>query len=385
MLGLLAFFSTIVFFSPVVNLLLLPIAFYRLFMTNYGRDLSFLKAWHKIGILLLLLSAFLSVAVFAFVEPLIGNFEKSILGAFPYVVLILISLLVGMAFRRKDLMVVLFLISFEIAIGAAEYIVGVHSFFSVEFKGQTQIGDTELLYYNRVFGLSVNSSVYAFKVLVGFVILMAIRSELSRRVFLLCAAIIMVGLLTSFNRTAIVAVVISLMFYYATNWRVMLSGCVVGCALGAFYLSTIIENLTRGRGELDLSGRDFVFYEFFTILKQSPFFGNAAQKVWLQINDGLYHAHSSYLEFLVSNGIFISLLFFSGYYLLVLRGRMLAALPLLIYSVFQYGLLWGLVFNDVVFFGLMFYLLRAKSEQRTVKVKLRTASGDKLSSGNEGD
>ncbi|WP_420234149.1 O-antigen ligase family protein [Pseudomonas sp. ABY48] len=314
--------------------------------------------------MLLLLSAFLSVAVFVFADPLIDNFEKSILGAFPYVVLILIALFVGMAFRRQDLIIVLLLVLFEIAVGLAEYIVGVHSFFSVEYKGQTQIGDTELLYYNRVFGLSMNSSAYAFKVLVGFVILMAIRSELSRRVFLICAGILAVGFITSFNRTAIVAATIGLMFYYATNWRVVLSGCVVGCAVGAFYLSTIVDNLTRGRGELDLSGRDFIFYEFFNVLNQSPFFGNAAQKVWLEINDGLYHAHSSYLEFLVSNGIFISLMFFSGYYLLVVRGRMLAALPLLIYSVFQYGLLWGLVFHDVVFFGLMFYLLRARSERR---------------------
>lgn len=366
MLGLLTFLSTIVFFSPVVNLLLLPIVLYRLFLTRYGRSLSYLKVGHKIGMMLLLLSAFLSVAVFVFMEPLIGNFEKSILGAFPYVVLILISLFVGMAFRRHDLIVVLLLVFFEIAVGFAEYIVGVHSFFSVESKGLTQIGDTELLYYNRVFGLSMNSSVYAFKVLVGFVILMAIKSELSRRVFLVCSVVLAVGFITSFNRTAIVAAAISLIFYYVTNWRVVLSGCVVGCAVGAFYLSTIVDNLTRGRGELDLSGRDFIFYEFFNVLDQSPFFGNAAQKVWLEINDGLYHAHSSYLEFLVSNGIFISLVFFSGYYLLVLRGRMLAALPILIYSVFQYGLLWGLVFNDVVFFGLMFYLLRSKSPKINV-------------------
>jgi O-antigen ligase len=219
----------------------------------------------------------------------------------------------------------------------------------------------------------MNSSVYAFKVLVGFVILMAIRSELSRRTFLICAAILVVGFVTSFNRTAIVAVAISLMFFYASNWRVVLFGAGVGCVTGIFYLSIIIENLTRGRGELDLSGRDFIFHEFIAVLQQSPFFGNAAQKVWLQINDGLYHAHSSYLEFFVSNGIFISLLFFLGYYLLVLRGRMLVALPLLIYSMFQYGLLWGLVFNDVIFFGLMFYLLRSDSKRR---VSMRVSGGE---------
>ncbi|MDT8904339.1 hypothetical protein SAMN03159376_00889 [Pseudomonas sp. NFACC09-4] len=364
MLGLLAFLSTIVFFSPVLNLLLLPIAFYRLFFTGYGRDFSFLKVGHKAGLILLLLSAFLSVVVFLLMEPLIGNFEKSILGAFPYVVLILISLFVGLVFRRMDLIVVLLLVFFEIVVGAAETIAGVHSFFSVEYKGQTQIGDTDLLYYNRVYGLSMNSSVYAFKVLVGFFILMAIKSELSRRVFFLCSAVIAIGFVTSFNRTAIVAAAISLMFYYVKNWRVVLLGGVVGCAVGFFYLSAIVENLTRGRGELDLSGRDFIFHEFSEVLYQSPLFGNATQKVWLQINDSLYHAHSSYLEFLVSNGIFISVLFFTGYYFLVLRGRMLAALPLLIYSVFQYGLLWGLVFNDVVFFGLMFYLLRSSSARK---------------------
>lgn len=369
MLGLIAFLSTTIFFSPVINLLLLPVVFYRLFLTSYGRDLSFLKTGNRLGILLLLLSAFLSVAVFFFMEPLIDNYEKSILGAFPYVVLILFALCVGMAFRRKDLIVVLLLVLFEIFVGLAEYVAGIHSFFSVEYRGQTQLGDTELLYYNRVFGLSLNSSVYAFKVLVGFVILMAMKSELSLRVFLVCAAIIAVGFVTSFNRTAIVSAVIGLVFYYVTNWRVVLSGCAVGVVVGIFYLTTIVENITRGRGELDFSGRDFIFNEFLAVLSQRPLFGNAAQKVWLQINDGLYHAHSSYLEFLVSNGVVISLLFFSGYYLLVLRGHILAALPLLIYSVFQYGLLWGLVFHDVVFSGLMFYLLRSRCEQRVASSK----------------
>lgn len=365
MLGLLAFLSTTVFLSPVVNLLLVPIAFYRLFVTRYGRDLSYLKVGHQIGLILLFLSAILSLAVFTFMDPLVSNFEKSILGAFPYLVLILVALIVGMAFRRSDLIVVLLLVLLEIAVGVTEYVAGVHSFFSVEHRGQTQIGETELLYYNRVFGLSMNSSVYAFKVLMGFVILMAIKSELTRRIFLVCAAIVAIGFITSFNRTAIVAAGLSLMFYYATNWRVVISGCLLGGAAGILYLSTIIENLTRGRGELDLSGRDFIFSEFLDVLKQNPFFGNAAQKVWLEIHGGLYHAHSSYLEFLVSNGILISIIFVLGYYILVLRGRMLAALPLLIYSVFQYGLLWGLVFNDVVFFGLMFYLLRSGSKKRS--------------------
>lgn len=370
MLGLISFLSTTVFFSPVINLLLLPVAFYRLFLAGDCRGFGFFRTSHWLGIALLFMSACLSISVFLLVDPLVGNFEKSLVGGFPYLVLILVSLFVGSVFRKRDLIVVLFLIFVEILVGFIEYVLGVHSFFAVNFTGQTQIGETELLYYNRVFGLSLNSSVYAFKVLVGFVILMALKQDLTKRFFFFCSAIVVVGLVTSFNRTAIIAVVISLFFRYVTNWRFLLASF-AGCGVvGIFFLSSFVENLTRGRGEVDFSGRDIVFGEFMEVFNRSPFFGNASQKVWLNINDNLYHAHSSYLEFLTSNGIFISLLFFSGYYLLILRGRILVALPLLVYSIFQYGLLWGLVFHDVVFSGLMLYLLKSECEANASRLML---------------
>jgi hypothetical protein len=370
MLGLIAFLSTTVFFSPVLNLLLLPIAFYRMLLScRQGWDISFLKVEHILGALLLFLSAILSVVVFLLVDPVVENFEKSLLGAFPHVLLILVSLFIGLVFRKQDLIIVLVLVFVEIALGAAEYIAGTHSFFAIDFKGQTQVGDTDLLYYNRVFGLSVNSSAYAFKVLVGFVILMAIKSELSRRVLLLCIAVLVVGFVTSFNRTAIVAVGIGFLVLYCNNWRVLLASFTSGCVVCVYYLSSLIDNFNRGKDGVDLSGRDYIFNEFLTLLMQRPFLGNATRKVWLQIDGNLYHAHNSYLEFMASNGIFISLLFFTGYYLLVLRGRLLIALPLLVYSVFQYGLLWGLVFHDVVFFGLMFYLLKSEYGIQTSPVQ----------------
>lgn len=310
MLGLLAFLSTTVFFSPAINLLLLPIALYRLFLTNQGRDIGFLAGRHQCGLILLFLSVFLAVAAFAFVDPLVVNYEKSMLGSFPYVVLIFSALCVGMAFRKRDLLIVLLLIFIEIFVAIAEYLVGTHSFFSVEYRGQTQIGDTGLLYYNRVYGLSQNSSAYAFKVLVGFAILTAIKPEITRRTLIICGGILLVGFLTSFNRTAIIAAVIGFSFNYLRNWRALFFSCMVVGVVAFYYLSTIVENVTRGKGELDLSGRDYIFNEFLSVFLQSPYFGNAAQKVWLEIDESLYHAHNSYLEFLTSNGMFISILFF---------------------------------------------------------------------------
>ncbi|SJM89826.1 membrane hypothetical protein [Crenothrix polyspora] len=238
----------------------------------------------------------------------------------------------------------------------------------IKFRSKSKIGEG-IVYYNRVFGLSVNSSAYAFKVLVGFVILMAIKSQLSRRVLLLCIAILLVGFVTSFNRTAIVAAGIGFLMFYCNNWRVLLASFTSGCVVCVYYLSSLIDNFNRGKDGVDLSGRDYIFNEFLTLFMQRPFLGNATRKVWLQIDGNLYHAHNSYLEFMASNGIFISLLFFTGYYLLILRGRLLIALPLLVYSVFQYGLLWGLVFHDVVFFGLMFYLLKSEYGVQTSPVQ----------------
>lgn len=360
MIGLLSYLSTTLFFSPALNLLLIPIAIYRFLLKKEMRQVGFLKTGQKVGMVLILISVALSIVIFIFFSPVISNFEKSITGPFPYLLLILVSMLVGWTFDKGDAKIVIFLVFLEIIVGAAEYILGTHSFFSVAYRSQNQIGETDLLYYNRVYGLSLNSSIYALKVLFCLFLLIVFRSEVGKRFWAIGWLFVAVGFFTSFNRTAIVAGVVSLLIVYRKKIQgslFILISVVIGFL---FYFDELYRAFTRGSGEVDLSGRDHIFSYFLEILSQNPILGNASRKVWLDIGGRLYHAHNSYIELAVSNGIIVTILFFLGYYFLFLRGALLYAAPLLIYSLFQYGLMWGLSFHDVVFFGSMFYVMRKR-------------------------
>src|SRR5690606_14288564 len=118
----------------------------------------------------------------------------------------------------------------------------------------------------------------------------------------------------------------------------------------------LLANFSKGEGQVDMSSRDYIFSEFWKVFLDNPIVGNSGAKVWLEVGGLNYHAHNSYLELLASNGVVVTLLFLVGVYLAFISGRFIVALPFLVYSIAQYGLFWGISFNDVVFFGLMCFL-----------------------------
>lgn len=365
LIGIISFLSSMAFVSPALNLLLLPIAFYRIFILRKVRVYSVLRINQQVGLVLMIVALGLSGVVYLIMPVAISNFDRSIVGGVPYIWLIFASLFIGLAFDRNDLRAIAVLVFIEIGVGALEYYLGVHSFLSVKFLGETQIGDTDLLYYNRVFGLSSNSSVYAFKVLAAFAIILAFREKLGKRTLILCGAILVAGFITSFNRTAIIAACIGLALVYSRSLKSILAIAIVGVAAA---LSLNLERMfTRGQGHVDLSGRDIVFGEFYKFIDGHLFIGNACEKVWIFIDGALYHAHNSYLELVASNGIVIAPIFFLGFYLFAIRGRFREASVFLVFSVYQYGLLWGLTFNDIVFAGLMSVLLAEKIKDRNAR------------------
>jgi len=364
--GLFTFLTTTFVISQAANILLVPLAIIRLL--RGGLASNRMSGAQKIGWGLLIVAALVTTIVFTFGRPVIENYENSIAAGFPYILLIILSLIVGWGFKKSDLKIILVCVIVEIFVGIAEYIYGIPSFFGVQNMGDTMIGDTDLLYFNRVFGLSLNSSVYAFKVMLGLVILLYLDKELSRKVFLFASALIAAGFVTSFNRTAIIAAVVGVAIHYRKNWRVWLWGIPAALIALVAVAPYLMENFTRGRDEFDWSGRDVVFANFLSFLNDHFFFGNATRKVWLYLNGDLYHAHNSYLELVASNGMIISLIFLAGYYLVLLRGRLSLAAPILIYSLFQYGIFWGLVFHDIVFAALMFHALR-EHRQKAREIK----------------
>jgi len=355
MIGVVSFLSTVVFFGPTLLLLLLPFCFYLFFRNGVSR--AHFSGVGGIGFLLICIAAFIAVLFFLLFEAQYENFDKSIVGAFPYILMVVASIVIGLTVSYRDLKIVLYLIVLEVIVGLAEYIVGVPSFFNVQARGLTDFGSTELLYYNRVYGLSYTPSIYAFKVLVGVVLLNAflMNETISRRVYYCLMALMVAGLLVSFSRTTIVSVAVGLMVLHVKNWRWGLAALMLALAGFVFYYDVVLQQFTRGSGEVDLSGRDFIFPIYVEVIEDFPLIGNAASKLWLDVGGRIYHAHNSYLQLFASNGILISLLFCFGYYLFVLRGRLVLALPILIYSTFQYGLFWGLSFHDIIFCAIMMW------------------------------
>nr|WP_196939971.1 hypothetical protein [Sphingobacterium pedocola] len=118
----------------------------------------------------------------------------------------------------------------------------------------------------------------------------------------------------------------------------------------------VLDQVFRGKTEVDLSHRDEIFYFFITFIKENIFFGNFAQKLWYSPSfNELYHAHNSYLETLASAGLFLSIIILILVANLVLKNKnsIKFILPMLVYSLSQYGILWGVSFFDIIFFAIL--------------------------------
>jgi hypothetical protein len=67
----------------------------------------------------------------------------------------------------------------------------------------------------------------------------------------------------------------------------------------------------------------------------------------------LIHAHNSFLEFIASNGIVISLLFFAFLFLIWKKKNILLIMAILFFCLFQYGIFWGYSILDVIFVAIL--------------------------------
>src|SRR5690606_20529791 len=108
----------------------------------------------------------------------------------------------------------LVLLLFEIVIGIIEYALGVPYLIKPEnMLDTTSYGESDLLYYNKVFGISKSLSLFAQKVFVGVVTY--VFAPFRKRFFsFLAIGILIVGLIITFNRSALGASVLFLLFVF---------------------------------------------------------------------------------------------------------------------------------------------------------------------------
>lgn len=354
MIALILFLSTTVFVPIYIIILFIPLIFIRQFLLKKNMQLNYGRP-EVLGYALVGLAACFIVFFNLFFGSAVSNIqENSILGEIPYIILLFFSLIFSKFLNLKDLRIIQILIFIEIFVGVLEYAAGVPTFFR-NLTPVTELADSDLLYQKKVFGFSANSSVLAAKI-VYFATISIMTIKLYKKISLIdkfAALFVIVGLIITFNRTAIFAVFLSLIFLFGTNLRNILTIIFPVFLLLIVKWQDIYEQMTRGKNTVDYSGRDQIFAYFFDFWSNNLLIGNSGTKVWWNSSGSIWHAHNSYLEFLASNGLIASLLFLIGWVLIFGR-KTIIALPILIYSLSQYGFLWGLTFYDVVVFAIIF-------------------------------
>ena len=275
-----------------------------------------------------------------------------------FTLLFIPTLIIAQFLRESDIRILLYCIAFECFISCVEFGLGVNTifFWSPKF---TQFQQNDLLYFSRPFGLSANSSVLAFKAFIGLLLLYTYSFKANTRKTL--TIVLLATVIITFARTVSIALIVlfailSVEYFFSkekrsrTHWFVfgLLLFMVSIASIGGivYYYDVIVAQFTRNTGTLEMSGREAIWPFFSNFVSEHFWIGNGSVKVWFD----KYHAHNSFLQLLANHGIAIA----SAYFILIIwnlkRRNAKAIIPILIYSIAQYGIFWGVSLMDIVFF-----------------------------------
>lgn len=289
----------------------------------------------------------------------------SVMGNFiPYALMIICTIYFSQSLNDSVMYTVFYILILELLVGIGEFIIGIPYIFEPKVSEvDTEFGTTSLLYFNRVFGLSASVSVFAQKSMVALILLFYLSFRKRARVFY--CMIIICSFIVSFNRTAILS---SLFFLFAIllkyiNWKYMVLILLVITYVMYINFDILLLQFFRGKSDIDLSGRDLIFPYYIQFITDNTLFGNFGHKLWFSYSSAkVYHAHNSYLQTLASLGLLPCILLVV-YILRSIKknfGILFFIFPIMIYSLFQFGVFWGVSFLDIIFF----YLL---SRERSLK------------------
>lgn len=312
----------------------------------------------------------------------LGSFDSSRHGSSPAVVLVALTAMLAPGLRVPAFKIFVLLTCGEIAIGAYEYAMGQVALTEAQasIANQELAAESLLLYDNRVFGLSSNSSVFAEKIFLSLLLLVAVPDMFKRRAVPLL--IVAAGLFFSFNRTAITSTLFLLVLLVTAgrlSWRNLALGAgvvaVVGVAI-AVNMDTLVLQFMRGGDELSHSelSRLYFWQRALELLSEDPFFGNGS--LTFRVEDfvtGLpQHTHNSFLMLFTTHGLLVPLPLVA-YILLKLRAtnwRVVTAM--FSFSLTQYFVFWNLSVPDIVFFYFLGRQLPAFKPGATASAALET-------------
>lgn len=326
-------------------------------------------------------------------------------------------ILVSKYFGKLD--VFKYLIAFtviEVVVGCVEYAVGTRSFL-LDLGDLNVITDRSLLYGSRVYGLSASSSIFAYKIMVGVILLEF--SNFKKALSWILRIMLLIGVLLSFSRAVVVVLIlfwivralygvvkgrkqrqvfrsvpfqfnvlmVLLVIAFNSGIRYQLSrggheaesvfGAKTNIEKGAPETCAEMHAIEYEQGETDselqgwgeklmmrtegiqTSGRKLIWLNYLNFIEKDLLFGMGGDKVMLrswQNDTGHYkliHAHNSFLMLLATNGLIIFGMY-CLFYLLNFKAKNYLALTLvLIYSMLNYGIFWGFSYLDVIFIILL--------------------------------
>lgn len=351
MLGILLYLSSAFIGSPIL-FLVFTICCFRLRKTDF-RDSNFML----LGIISILSVSNFFVGILS--DTIYYGSSKSILSLFPYAVLLCASYVIAKKLRRDELKILLYLICFEIFVGVVEYAIGVPSLFGM--SDDLEFGGEEgLLYNKRVAGLSSNSSVLALKCLFGLFLIEILH--IKNKFFFI--GIILVGFFVTFNRTYLFSAfpILGWIFYVDILKRRVGLAVLIVVLLSILlvpFIPFLFAQFLRGNDLENItyiaSGRDIVYQEFWDFFQNHFWRGNSSVKLWMVLRGGdIYHAHSSFLMTLASNGVLISLLYLYVYIKNINKSNWIYGMCMCLASITQYTIGWGLAFPDIICFWVLF-------------------------------
>ena len=120
------------------------------------------------------------------------------------------------------------------------------------------------------------------------------------------------------------------------------------------FFEQIVNQFTRGTKEINLSGRDEIWLKFINFISSHFWFGNGSNKVYVDYYTHPIHAHNSFLQILANNGIIIFLMFLLLIFTNLHSKNRIYIVSMILVSMFQYGIFWGISFMDILFMVILF-------------------------------
>ncbi len=291
-----------------------------------------------------------------------GHLPQSLIYLFPYSILILFTVYIGKSIDESVVRWLLIFSLLDIIVGIFEFLTGTRSFFdptALAFNEQSKA-----IYDLSVYGIHENKSGFAYAVFAAAILAFRFNNAIpiNKNAF---KVLIALGFIISFNRSVLIAVCFGIIIYLADDlirnqFRIKyLTALIVVLvfAVSLYYIEELMFQFMRGNTEFTpnvLSERDYIYPRFWKFILENPLLGNGSFKYLITMPDGrVLHAHNAYLQTLATNGVVISILYFSIIFINLNWKNYIPVLAIMMLSMFQCTIFWGISYIDIVFYSLL--------------------------------